>query len=117
MIFAKEGKKHTGFLRWPGASEEKFTPGTSGQSTIPTRVMTKEVNLKGSNTASSLQGHNKAPSGHQPQEAEAAEASEEGMEISPEDCFACSAAKIKATPQEHAKSQFRNKKRLPKLRH
>jgi cytochrome c5 len=79
--------------------------------------MTEEVNLKGSNTASSLQGHNKAPSGHQPQEAEAAEASEEGMEISLEDCFACSAVKIKATPQEHAKSQFRNKKRLPKLRH
>jgi hypothetical protein len=39
-------------------------------------------------------GHNKAPSGHQPQEAEAAEASEEDTEISPEDCFACSAAKI-----------------------
>jgi hypothetical protein len=42
---------------------------------------------------------------------------EEGTEISPEDCFACSVVKIKATPQEHAKSQFRNKKRLPKLRH
>jgi hypothetical protein len=72
---------------------------------------------QGSNTAPSLQGHNKAASGHQPQEAEAAEASEEGTEINPEDCFACSAVKIKATPQEHAKSQFRNKKRLPKLRH
>jgi cytochrome c5 len=89
----------------------------SGRSTIPTRVMTEEVNLKGSNTPPSLKGHNKAPSGHQPQEAAAAEASEEDTEISPEDCFACSAAKIKATPQEHDKSQFRNKKRLPKLRH
>jgi hypothetical protein len=79
--------------------------------------MTEEVNLKGSNTAPSLQGHNKAPSGHQPQEAEAAEASEEGTEISPEYYFACSTTKIKATPQEHAKSQFRNKKRLPKPRH
>jgi hypothetical protein len=79
--------------------------------------MIEEVNLKGSNTATSLQGHNKAPLGHQPQEAEAAEASEEGMEISPEGYFACSAAKIKATPQEHARSQFRNKKRLSKLRH
>jgi hypothetical protein len=29
--------------------------------------MTEEVNLKGSNTTPSLQGHNKAPSGHQPQ--------------------------------------------------
>jgi hypothetical protein len=71
--------------------------------------MIEEVNLKGSNTTPSLQGHNKAPSGHKPQE--------EGMEISPENCFACSAAKIKATSQEHAKSQFINKKRLSKLRH
>jgi hypothetical protein len=117
MISTKEGKKHTGFLRWPGASEEEFTPGMSGQSIIPTQVMIEEVNLKGSNTAPSLQGHNKAPLGHQPQEAEAAEASKEDTEINPEDCFACSTAKIKATPQEHAKSQFRNKKRLLKLRH
>jgi hypothetical protein len=79
--------------------------------------MIEEVNLKGSNAAPSLQGHNKAPLGHQLQEAEAAEASEEDTEITPEDCFACFVAKIKATPQEHAKSQFRNKKRLPKLRH
>jgi cytochrome c5 len=79
--------------------------------------MIEEVSLKGSNTTPSLKGHNKAPSGHQPQEAEAAEALEEGTEIIPEDCFACFVAKIKATPQEHAKSQFRNKKRLPKPRH
>jgi hypothetical protein len=72
--------------------------------------MTEEVNLKGSNIALSLQDHNKAPLGHQPQEAEATEALEEGTEINPKDCFACSVAKIKATPQEHAKSQFRNKK-------
>jgi hypothetical protein len=45
--------------------------------------MIEEVNLRGSNTALSLQGHNKAPSGHQPQEAEVPEASEEGTEISP----------------------------------
>jgi hypothetical protein len=117
MISAKEGKKHTSFLRWPGALKEDITPGMSGRSIIPTQVMIEEVNLKGSNTAPSLQGHNKAPSGHQPQEVEAAKASKEDTEISPEDCFACSMAKIKATPQEHVKSQFRNKKRLPKLRH
>jgi hypothetical protein len=117
MISAKEWKKHTCFLRWPGASEEEFTKGTSGRSIIPTQVMIEEVNLKGSNTAPSLQGHNKAPLGHQPQEAEVAEASEEDTEISPEDCFSCSAVKTKATPQEHAKSQFRSKKRLPKLKH
>jgi hypothetical protein len=117
MIFTKEGRKHTCFLRWPGASEEEFTPGTSGRSIIPTQVMIEEVNLKGNNIAPSHLGHNKAPLGHQPQEAEGAEASEEDTEISPEDYFAYSAVKTKATPQEHAKSQFRSKKRLPKLRH
>jgi hypothetical protein len=87
------------------------------QSIIPTQVMTEEVNLKGSNTAPSLQGHNKAPSGHQPQGAEAAEASEEDTEISPEDYTAYSAAKTRATLQEHVKSLFRSKRKLPKLRH
>jgi hypothetical protein len=74
--------------------------------------MTKEANLNGSNTAPNLQGHNKALLG-----AEAAGASEEGTEINPEDYIAYSAVKTRATPQEHAKSQFRSKKRLPKLRH
>jgi hypothetical protein len=78
--------------------------------------MIEEVNLKGNNTTPSHQGHNKAPSGHQPQEAEGAEASVEDTEISLEDYFAYFAVKTKATPQEHAKSQFRSKKRLPKLR-
>jgi hypothetical protein len=79
--------------------------------------MIEEFNLKGSNTAPSLQGHNKAPSDHQPQGAEAAEASEEDTEISPEDYIAYSTVKTRATPQEHAKSQFRSKRRLLKLRH
>jgi hypothetical protein len=79
--------------------------------------MIEEVNPKGNNTAPSHQGHNKAPSGHQPQEAEGAEASEADTEISPEDYFAYSTVKTKATTQEHAKLQFRNKKRLLKLRH
>jgi hypothetical protein len=64
MIFAKEGRKHIGFLRWPGASEEELTPGTSGQSIMLTQVMIEEVNPKGNNTAPNHQGHNKAPSGH-----------------------------------------------------
>jgi hypothetical protein len=79
--------------------------------------MTEEVNLKGSNTAPSLWGHNKASSGHHPQGAEVAGASEEDTEISPEDYIAYSAVKTRATPQENAKSQFRSKRRLPKLRH
>jgi hypothetical protein len=58
--------------------------------------MIEEVNLKGSNTAPSLQGHNKAPSGHQPQGAKATEASEEDMEISREDYIAYSAVMTRA---------------------
>jgi hypothetical protein len=88
--------------------------------------MTKEVNLKGSDTTPSLQGHNKAPSGHQPQEAEAAEALEEDTEISPENYIAYSAVKTRATPQEHAKVTIQKQKEIaeaearqnqPKLRH
>jgi hypothetical protein len=46
MISTKEGRKHTGFLRWPGASEEDFTLGTSGQSIMPAQVMIEEANPK-----------------------------------------------------------------------
>jgi hypothetical protein len=79
--------------------------------------MTEEVNLQGSNIAPSLQDYNKAPSGHQPQGVEAAEALEEDTEISLENYIAYFAVKTRATPQEHAKSQFKSKRRLPKLRH
>jgi hypothetical protein len=117
MISAKEGKKHTGFLRWPRASKEEFTPGMSDWFIIPTQVMREEANFKGSNTSPNLQGHNKALSGHQSQGAEATGASEEGTEINPEDYIVYYVVKTRATPQEHAKSQFISKKRLPKLRH
>ena len=79
--------------------------------------MTEEVNLKGSNIAPSLQGYSKAPLGYQSQGVEVAEASEEDTEISLEDYTAYFAVKTRATPQEHAKSQFKSKRRLPKLRH
>jgi hypothetical protein len=117
MIFGKEGKKLTDTLKWLGASEEDSTPGMSGQSIVPTQVMTGEAKHKGNNIPPNHQGRNKVSSGHQLQEAEGAEASEEDMEISPGDCFVCSVVKIKATPQERAKSRFRSRKRLPKLRH
>jgi hypothetical protein len=79
--------------------------------------MTEEVNLKGSNIAPSLQGYNKALSGRQPEGVEVAEASEEYTETSLEDYTVYFAVKTRATPQEHAKSQFKSKRRLPKLRH
>jgi hypothetical protein len=76
--------------------------------------MTEETSLKGHNTAPNLQGNNKALSGHQPQGEEAAGASEEGTGINPEGYIAYSMEKIRATPQEHAKLQYRSKRRLPK---
>jgi hypothetical protein len=79
--------------------------------------MTEEASLKGHNTAPNLQGNNKALSGHQPQGAEATGASEEGTRINPEGYIAYSVEKIMATPQEHAKSQYISKRRLPKLKH
>jgi hypothetical protein len=84
---------------------------------MPTQVMTGEAKTKGNNIAPNHRGRNKVPSGHQLQEAEGAEVSEEDMEISPGDCFVCSVAKKKATPQERAKSRFRSRRRFPKLKH
>jgi hypothetical protein len=78
--------------------------------------MTEETSLKGHNTAPNPQGNNKALSGHQSQGAEAAGASDGDMEISPEGYIVYSMVKTRATPQEHAKSLFRSKRRLPKLR-
>jgi hypothetical protein len=76
----------------------------------------EEASLKGHNIAPNLQGNNKALSGHQSQRAEAIGASWEDTEISPEGYIVYFVVKIRVTPQEHAKSQFRSKRRLPKLR-
>jgi hypothetical protein len=84
----------------------------SGQSIMPAQVTTGETKPKGSSTALNQQGHNKVLSGHQLQEAEGAEASEEDMEISPGSCFVCSAVKTKGIPQGRAKLRFRNRKKL-----
>jgi hypothetical protein len=78
--------------------------------------MTEEASLKGHNTALNLQASSKALSGHQPQGVEAAGASEEGTGISPESSIAYSVEKTRATLQEHAKLQFKSKRRLPKLK-
>jgi hypothetical protein len=80
------------------SSEEDSTPGMSGQSIMLAQVTIGEAKPKDSIIAPNHQGRNKVPSGHQLQEAEGAEASEEDMEISPRDCFVCSATKTKATP-------------------
>jgi hypothetical protein len=117
MLSGKEGKKFTDTLRWPGASEEDSTPGMSGQSITQAQVMIGEANPKGNSTAPNHQVRNKVPSDHQLQEAEGAEASKEDSEICPRDYFVCSTAKTKVTPQERARSRFRSRKNLPKLKH
>jgi hypothetical protein len=89
----------------------------SDQSITPARVMTEEASFKGHNTASNPQDNNKALSGHQPQGVGAAGASKEGMGISLESSIAYSVVKIRATLQEHARSPFKSKRRLPKQRH
>ena len=104
MIFAKEGRKHTGSLKKPGASEEESIRGMSGQFTTQPRVMTEEVNNRGRSILRKLRGSNKALSGCQLQEAEAPGASEEDMGISPGRSIAYSVVRIMAILQECAKS-------------
>jgi hypothetical protein len=88
----------------------------SDQSITPVRVMAAKASCKGHNTAPNPQDNNKALSGHQPQGAGAAGASEEGMGISPESSIAYYVVKTRATLQEHARSLFISKRRLPKQR-
>jgi hypothetical protein len=89
----------------------------SDQSITPAKVMAEEASFKGHNIALNPQGNNKVFSGQQPQGAEAAGASKEGTGISPENFIAYSVVKTRATLQEHVRSPFRSKRRLPKLRH
>jgi hypothetical protein len=82
-IFAREGRKRTGILRWLGASEDDFTLGMLERSIILTQMMTGPIILRAASKAHSLQEYSKLPIGHQPREAEGVEASEECMVISP----------------------------------
>jgi hypothetical protein len=86
----------------------------SGQFTTPLRVMIEEVNCKGRRILHKLRGSNKALSGRQLQEAEAPEASEEDMGISPGKSIAYFVAKIRATLQECVKSPSKSRRRSQK---
>jgi hypothetical protein len=114
MTSDKEGRKLTDFLRWLGASEGESTLGMSDQSIAPVRMMTKEASFRDHSTPHNLWDSSKAPSGRQLQGAEAAEALEEDMGISPGKFIAYSVVRTKATLQEPARSLFWRKKRLPK---
>jgi hypothetical protein len=117
MISAKEGRKHTGSLRWPGASEEESTRGMLGRFTTPLRVMTKEVSCRGHSILHNLRGSNKALSSRQLQEAEAPGVLEEDMGISSGRSTAYFVVKTRATLQECAKtpSKSRRRSQKPKL--
>jgi hypothetical protein len=67
------------------------------------QAMTGAIILKGINTALSHQVHNKAPLGHQHQEAEEEEASVEGSAPNQEGCFVYYVKKTKDIQQGRAK--------------
>jgi hypothetical protein len=103
MTFDREGKKPIETPRWPGDSEEDSTLGMSGWFIMLAQALTGDIILKGISTTLNHQRHNKAPSGHQLQEAEGGEALEEGMVFSPGDCSAYYVGKIRDTRQGCAK--------------
>jgi hypothetical protein len=110
MTFVKEGRKPTGSLRWPGASEGESDQGTSDQSTPP-RMTTEEVSSRGHNIPRKLRGSNKAIFGRQLQGAEAPGASEEGLGISPGKFISYSVVRTRAILQGCAMSPFRNRRK------
>jgi hypothetical protein len=92
------------FSEMTRASKEESTRGTSGQSIAPVRMTTKEASSRGHSTPHNLRDNSKALSGHQLQGAEAPEASEEDMGISPGRYIAYSMVRTRAILQECAKS-------------
>jgi hypothetical protein len=81
------------------------------QYTILAKVRTGTTITKGTSTVLSQQGHNRAPSDHQPQEAEGDEASKEDSTLNQEDYFAYSVEMIRDTQQEHANLQYRRRRK------
>jgi hypothetical protein len=83
----------------------------SGRSITLAQATTGEIILKVISIALSHQGHNKAPSGHQLQEAEEEEASVEDSAPNQEGCFVYSVEKTRDIQQGRAKSRSRNKRK------
>jgi hypothetical protein len=91
--------------------EEDSTLGISRRSIIPAQATKGEIILKGVSTAPNHQEHNKAPLGHQLQEAEEVEDLEEDSARNQEGCVAYSVEKIKGIQHGHAKSRFRSRRK------
>jgi hypothetical protein len=83
----------------------------SEQYTIPAKAKTEAITPKDINTTPSQSGRSRAPSDHQPQEAEGDEASEEDLTHNREGCSVCSVEKIRGTQLGPAKLQYRSKRR------
>jgi hypothetical protein len=117
MIFAKEGRKRTCFLKWPGASEEDFILGMFGLFITLMPTMKGQIMLGTVIIAHSLRACSRLLSDHQLREAEEEETLvEEGLAINQESCTASFVARTRAIQQGHARSQFRSKMRLLKPR-
>jgi hypothetical protein len=112
--FAKEGRKRTDSLGWPGASEDESTRGMSGWFIAPVRTTTKGSSLRGHSTPHNLRPNSKALSGHQLQGAEAPGASEEDLGISPGRSTVYSVARTRSILQECAKSPSKSRRRSQK---
>jgi hypothetical protein len=69
----------------------------SEQYIIPVKVRTGAITTKGTSTILNQQGRSRAPSDHQPQEAEGDEASEEDSTLKLEGYFAYSVERIRGT--------------------
>ena len=83
----------------------------SEQYTILVKVRIGATITKGTSTVLSQQGHNRAPLDHQPQEAEGDKASEEDSTLNREDYFSYFVERIRGTQQEHAKLQYRSRRK------
>jgi hypothetical protein len=66
---------------------------------------------QGHQHGSQSSGTQQSFSGHQPQEAEKVDASEEDSACNQEGCFACSVKKIRGIQLGHAKSRYRSKRK------
>jgi hypothetical protein len=91
--------------------------GSSEQSTLPIQMITGPTTLRTASIAHSLRECNKLPIGHQPREAEGGAALEEGMVISPGNCSIYSVVKRRDTPQGHAKSRSKSRRKSLKSKH
>jgi hypothetical protein len=100
MIFAKEGRKPTGFPRLPGASEGDFIPGLSDQFITPILMMKGPAMFSIAIIVLSLRACNILLSDHRLRGVEEKEVLvEEGSTINPGRCIVFFVARTRATQQ------------------